>query len=167
MTDWLARMVPLTEADAPAMYALMQDMFVHLPDKRWYYGSTREELAEQARAGHAVGIWDGARLVAMNILVPARRAHHGGYAAQLGFDEPDSLNFEDVIVAVDHQRQGIQSAFLARASTLGYRTIYATVDPENLPSLRSFEKAGYACVTRKNVYDGRPRLFMRLEVSTR
>lgn len=164
MTDWLSRMVTLTEADAPAMYALMQDMFAHLPDKRWYYGSTQEELAEQARAGNAVGIWEGDRLVAMNILVPARMAHHGGYAAQIGLDDPDSLNFEDVMVAVDHQRQGIQSAFLARARSLGYKTIYATVDPENVPSLRSFEKAGYAPVARKDIYDGRPRVFMRLEV---
>ena len=164
MTDWLSCMVPLAEADAPAMYALMQDMFAHLPDKRWYYGSTQAELAAQARAGHAVGIWAGERLVAMNILVPAREAHHGGYAAQIGLADPDSLNFEDVMVAVDYQRQGIQSAFLARARTLGYKTIYATVDPENVPSLRSFEKAGYTRVAQKNIYDGRPRVFMRLEV---
>ena len=35
MTDWLSRMVTLTEADAPAMYALMQEMYAHLPDPRW------------------------------------------------------------------------------------------------------------------------------------
>lgn len=164
MTDWLSRMVPLTEADSPAMYALMQDMFAHLPNPRWYYGSTQEELAEQARMGNAVGIWEKGRLIAMNILVPARVAHHGGYAAQIGLHDPDSLNFEDVMVSVDYQRQGIQSAFLARARTLGYKTIYATVDPENIPSLRSFEKAGYARVAQKDIYDGRPRVFMRLEV---
>lgn len=164
MTDWLSRIVPLTEADAPAMYALMQDMFAHLPDRRWYYGSTLEELAEQARLGNAVGIWDGERLAAMNILVPARMAHHGGYAGILGENAPDSLNFEDVVVAVDHQRMGIHSAFLQRARTLGYPCIYATVDPENLPSLRSFEKAGYVQVAQMNVYDGRPRVFMKLTV---
>lgn len=164
MTDWLSRMVPLTEADAPAMYALMQEMFAHLLDQRWYYGSTQEELAEQARMGHAVGIWAEDRLVAMNILVPAREAHQGGYAAKLGLDDPDSLNYEDVIVAPDYQRKGIQSAFLARARSLGYKTIYATVDPENLPSLCSFERAGYVRVAQMETYDGRPRVFMKLEV---
>ena len=164
MTDWISRMVPLTEADALAMYALMQEMFLHLPDPRWYYGSTQEELAEQARMGHAVGIWEEDRLVAMNILVPAREAHHGGYAAKLGLDDPDSLNYEDVIVSPDYQRKGIQSAFLARARSLGYKTIYATVDPENLPSLRSFERAGYVRMAQKETYDGRPRVFVRLEV---
>ena len=164
MTDWLSRMVPLAEADAPAMYALMQDMFAHLPSPRWYYGSTQEELADQARAGNAVGIWEGERLVAMNILVPARMAHHGGYAAKLGLNDPDSLNFEDVVVAPDYRRQGIQSAFLHRARTLGYKTIYATVDPENVPSLSSFEKAGYERVAQMETYDGRPRVFVRLEV---
>lgn len=164
MTDWLSRMVTLTEADAPAMYALMQEMFAHLPDPRWYYGSTQEELAAQARAGNAVGIWEGERLVAMNILVPARMAHHGGYAAQIGLSDPDSLNYEDVMVSPDYQRQGIQSAFLHRARNLGYKTIYATVDPENVPSLSSFEKAGYERVAQKDIYDGRPRVFMRLKV---
>ncbi|MBP3638062.1 MAG: GNAT family N-acetyltransferase [Clostridia bacterium] len=162
MTDWLAHITPLTEDDAPAMYALMQDMFIHLPDQRWYYGSTQEELAEQARLGNAVGIWQEGRLVAMNILVPAAIAHDGGYAAILGLDDPDSLNFEDVVVVHDYQRQGIHSAFLHRASTLGYKTIYATVDPDNLPSLRSFEKAGYQRIAQKIVYDGRPRVFVRL-----
>lgn len=162
--DWLARMEQLTEADAPAMIALMEDMFAHLPDRRWYYGSTLEEFAQQAAMGHAVGIWDGGRLVALNILVPARQAHHGGYAAILGLDDPDSLNFEDVMVAGDYRRRGIHSAFMARAKGLGYRTIYATVDPDNLPSLASFEKAGYVRMAEKNVYDGRPRIFLRLTV---
>jgi len=164
MIDWLSRMVTLAETDAPAMYALMQEMFDHLPNPRWYYGSTQEELAEQARMGHAVGIWEGDRLVAMNILVPARVAHHGGYAAQIGIDEPDSLNYEDVMVSPDFQRQGIQKAFQARARSLGYKTIYATVDPENVPSLSSFEKAGYVRVAQQDAYDGRPRVFLRLEV---
>lgn len=164
MTDWLSRMVPLTEADAPAMYALMQEMFAHLPSPRWYYGSTQEELAEQARLGHAVGIRDGERLVAMNILVPAGEAHQGGYAAKLGIHDPDSLNYEDVIVSPDFQRRGIQRAFLQRARSLGYKTIYATVDPDNVPSLSSFEQAGYVRVARMDTYDGRPRVFLRLNV---
>lgn len=164
MTDWISRMVPLIETDAPAMYALMQEMFLRLPDPRWYYGSTQEELAEQARLGNAAGIWQEGRLVAMNILVPARIAHDGGYAAILGLDDPDSLNFEDVVVAHDYQRRGIHSAFLHRAGKLGYKTIYATVDPDNLPSLRSFEKAGYRQIAEKNVYDGRPRVFVQLKL---
>lgn len=164
MTDWLSHIVPLTEADAPAMHALMQEMFLHLPDKRWYYGSTLAELAEQARMGNAVGIWQEGRLVAMNILVPAGRAHHGGYAAVLGLNDPDSLNYEDVIVAHDYRRRGIQSAFLQRACSLGYPAIYATVDPDNLPSLSSFEKAGFQRIALRDTYDGRPRLFMKLEL---
>ena len=164
MTDWLSRMVTLTEADAPAMYALMQEMFAHLPNPRWYYGSTQEELAEQARMGNAVGIWEGERLVAMNILVPARVAHHGGYAKQVGIDEPDSLNYEDVMVSPDFQRRGIQRAFLERARSLGYKTIYATVDPENVPSLSSFEKAGYVRVAQQSAYDGRPRVYLKYTV---
>ena len=98
------------------------------------------------------------------ILVPAREAHHGGYAAVLGLEDPDSLNFEDVIVAQDFRRRGIHSAFLHRAREMGYKTIYATVDPDNLPSLLAFEKAGYTRVAQRITYDGRPRVFVKLEV---
>ena len=164
MTDWFSRMVPLKEQDGPAMYALMQEMFEHLPDPRWYYGSTQEELEEQARMGFATGIWEGERLVAMNFLVPAHLADHGGYAAQLGHDSTNSLNYDGIVVAPDYKRRGIQSAFLERARKLGYKTIYATVDPENVPSLASFEKAGYVRVAQENIFDGRPRVFMKLDV---
>ena len=115
MTDWLSRMTPLTEADAPAMYRLEQQMLSVLPSPRWYYPSTEAELAAQARLGHAVGIREAGELIALNILVPAKEAHHGGYAAVLGRHEPRSLNFEDVMVDPAWRRQGIHSAFLARA----------------------------------------------------
>ena len=169
MTDWIARMTPLTEADAPDMYRLEQRMLSVLPSPRWYYPSTEAELADQARLGHAVGIREAGELIALNILVPAKEAHHGGYAAVLGRHEPRSLNFEDVMVDPAWRRQGIHSAFLARAEAearrLGCTAVYATVDPDNQPSLGAFLKAGYREAARRPAYDGRPRVYLRLALT--
>lgn len=158
--DWRQQIVPLQACDGAAMYALEQEMFAALPDSRWYFGSSKEEFALQASQGHAWGIWQDGRLIALNVLVPAARAHHGGYAAILGRDDPDSLNFEDVMVSPAWRRQGIHSAMISHARSLGYASVYATVDPDNLPSLRAFEKAGFSALEQRLTYDGRPRVFL-------
>ena len=129
MTDWLSRITLLTEADAPAMYGLEQRMLSALPSPRWYYPSTEAELAAQARQGHAAGIREAGELIALNILVPAKEAHHGGYAAALGRHEPRSLDFEDVMVDPAWRRQGIHSAFLARAEAEARRLGCTAVSP--------------------------------------
>lgn len=166
MHHWLALITPLTEQDAPDMYALEQAMLATLPSPRWYYTSTQEEFAQQARAGHAWGIRMEGRLIAMNILLPSWEAHDGGYPQKLGLDDPRSMNFEDVIVDEAWRRQGIHHAFLRRsvqqASAWGCTTIYATVDPDNLPSLRAFERFGFQVIAQQPTYDGRPRCFLRL-----
>ena len=166
MTDWFSRMIPLTEADAPDMYRLEQRMLSALPSPRWYYPSNEAEFSAQARQGYATGIWEEGELIALNILVPAEEAHHGGYAAVLGRHEPRSLDFEDVMVDPAWRRQGIHSAFLARAEAearrLGCTTVYATVDPDNQPSLGAFLKAGDREAARRPAYDGRPRVYLRL-----
>lgn len=163
--DWQALMHPLTEADASDMFALEQQMLAGLPSPRWYYASDEAELAASAREGHACGIRVDGCLIALNILVPAAQAHDGGYAAILGLNEPNTINFEDVMVAPDFRRQGIHSAFLARsvsrARQMGCTSILATVDPENMPSLCAFERFGFTRTALRDTYDGRPRVFLR------
>ena len=77
-------------------------------------------------------------------------------------EHPEHPILQTLVIIFQGQIQ--DSAFLHRASTLGYKTIYATVDPDNLPSLRSFEKAGYRQIAEKNVYDGRLRVFVQLKL---
>jgi len=157
--------VLLTAADAPAMMALQQEMLDALPSPRWYFPSREEEYAAKAAGGFALGLWDQGQLIALNIAVPAGMDDHS-YAEMLGTGEARSLDFQDIIVAPSHRRQGIHSFFLAlreqQARSLGMTALYATVDPENEPSLRAFAKAGYMPVAEQSTYDGRPRRFLRL-----
>jgi len=157
--------VLLTAADAPAMVALQQEMLDALPSSRWYFPSSVEEYAAKAEAGFALGIQEEGRLVALNVVVPAGMDDHS-YAELLGADEARTTDFQDIIVAPSHRRRGIHSFFLAlreqEARDMGMTAIYATVDPENEPSLRAFAKAGYVLVGQQAAYDGRPRCFLRL-----
>lgn len=162
--DWEKLLAPLTEADGEAMFALQQEMLSLLPDPRWYFPSTAEEFADQAAHGRALGLRVEGRLIAMNVLVPAWESDHS-YAACVGRDEPNTLDFQDVIVAGNYRRQGIHSFLLRHAEDIarqsGMTAIYATVDPDNIPSLASFQKAGYEIIDQRDAYDGRPRYYLR------
>lgn len=162
--DWQALITPLTAADAPDMFALEQAILAKLPSPRWYYPSSEADFAFHAGAGHACGIRLDGRLIALNILVPSSN-HPDSYAAVLGLQEPNTLDFEDVMVAPEYRRQGIHSAFLTRsiilATEAGCSSIFATVDPDNLPSLRAFERFGFQQIILRPTYDGRPRIFLR------
>lgn len=156
--------VLLTASDAPDMVALQQEMLDALPSPRWYFPSRVEEYAAKAEGGFALGLRENGRLIALNIAIPAGMDDHS-YAHILGTGEMCSLDFQDIIVAPSHRRRGIHSFFLAlrerEAREKGMTAIYATVDPENAPSLRAFAKAGYAVVDQRETYDGRPRCFVR------
>ena len=159
--------VLLTAEDAPAMFALQQEMLDALPSSRWYFPSRVEEYAAKAAAGFALGLKEEGRLVALNIAIPAGMDDHS-YAEVFGTGEMRSMDFQDIIVAPSHRRRGIHSFFLTlraeEARARGLSAIYATVDPENEPSLRAFAKAGYVVLGQKNTYDGRPRCFLRLDL---
>lgn len=161
---WAAYQETLTEKDLPAMMALQAEMAAALPSPRWYFTSKEEEFAQEVRAGRVLGLRVNGELAAFAIACPARD-NAKSYAAILGRDEPDSLDFQDIIVSPRYRRRGMHSYFLAlyerQARAAGMTALYATVDPENLPSLRSFEKAGWVRVDLRNAYDGRIRAYYR------
>lgn len=169
-TDWAEHQFTLTMDDLPAMMALQAEMAAALPSPRWYFTSTAEEFAEELRAGRVLGIRAEGELAAFAIACPAREASRASYAAILGRDEPDSLDFQDVIVSPRFRRRGIHSHFLRccerQAREGGMTALYATVDPDNIPSLSSFEKAGWQRLTIRSAYDGRIRAYYRKELQT-
>lgn len=169
MHDWPALMRPLTERDLPDMMALQAAMLAALPDPRWYFPSAEEQFAVEVRAGHATGVYLDGRMLAFGIASPGQQHRTESYALRVGEDPADTFDFQDVMVHPDFRRQGIHSAFLAKyraqAAALGCRAIYATIDPDNAPSWRSFEKAGFRRLLIQPAYDGRIRAYYCLELA--
>lgn len=165
--DWAAHVEVLTEADLPAMMALQSAMLAELPVPRWYCTSTAAEFAKDVRAGHVYGIrWQG-ELIAFAIAVPGEGSEDS-YAKKLHHDPVHTLDFRDVMVSPRYRRRGIHSFFLTfferQAAATGQTALYATVDPDNVPSRSSFEKAGWRALTQRSAYDGRTRVYYRKDV---
>jgi ribosomal protein S18 acetylase RimI-like enzyme len=184
----------LVPEDMDAILELQEHVLRELPDPMWYVPSTLREheenlargevfgcLSAKPKAAEAVkgrgareaGTWDERAketksLVGFAVLSPWGPRGGDAYAAKLGEPVEDTFDARDVMVHIDYRRRGIHSAFLRlfaeMARVMGGRAIYATIDPDNLPSVRSFEKAGYAHIKTQPAYDGRLRGFYRLNV---
>jgi len=165
MTDWQALMRPLTPSDIDDLMVLQARMAAALPDPRWYFTSTREEWLADIAEGVVIGIRVDGRLAAIGCAQTGDDHPDHSYAAVLGEDHRHTLDFRDVIVDPDFRRQGIHSAYLARfrrqAEESGCRAMYATADPDNVPSVSSFIKAGYKPVLTQPAYDGRIRTYLK------
>lgn len=155
----------LAEPDADAILALQTEMLAALPARSWYYPSPRELFAACCLRGEAFGFWQGDRLAGFGILTPWHIRPDTCYARKIGDPPEATFDFQDVMVAPGYRRRGIHTALLAlfeqRARAAGGRAIYCTIAPENLPSVASFEKAGYVCVRRQPAYEGMLRGYYR------
>lgn len=169
MMDWRARMAPLAARDVPDMLALQSRMLADLPMKRWYFPNVEAEFIADCNDGFATGIRMDGRLIALGVAC-AGSCHPGGsYAAVVGDDPARTFDFRDVMVDPAWRRQGIHSAYLAlyreQAQAAGCTAVYATVDPDNEPSWRAFEKAGFRRLLVCPAYDGRIRAYYRLALA--
>lgn len=155
----------LTEPDADAIMALQAQMLAALPARTWYYPSPRALFAVCCQRGEAFGFWDGDSLAGFGILTPWHIRPDACYAHKIGDPPEATFDFQDVMVAPGYRRRGIHTALLAlferMARDAGGRAIYCTIAPENLPSVASFEKAGYVCVRRQPAYEGMLRGYYR------
>lgn len=151
----------LTLEDLDAVMELQELVFQGLPDSRWYVTSTAEEYRETLSRGEVFGCRDWQKLVAFAVLTPWRARGERAYAPKIQHEVEDTFDFQDVMVNPAYRRRGIHSAFLRlfeeTARIMGAKAIYATIDPDNHPSVTSFEKAGYAHIKTQPAYDGRPR----------
>ena len=160
----------LTPADVPAMLALQAEVLEALPDQRWYYPSDDEEFRQVVSACEGVAYFDGDTLLGFAELTPGELRGSHSYAASLKQPVNGSFDFHDVMVRPSARGRGMHTAFLRLfrdlAADAGGYAVYATVDPENGPSRRNFERAGYQCMVEKPAYDGRARRFYRLLLSS-
>ena len=155
----------LTVRHAEAIMALQGEMLAALPKPTWYYPSPAELFAGCCARGESYGFFSGDMLVGFGTLTPWHIRPRDCYAVKVGHDPAHTFDFQDVMVAPDYRRRGIHSALLdafeRHARSLGGAALYCTISPKNIPSVRSFEKAGYRCVAVQPAYAGWERGYYR------
>lgn len=156
---------PLTLEDLPQVMALQEIVIAALPDPRWYFTSTEAQFAQAIRTGIAYGARTPDGQLAGFCIFRESSVHPSSYAVTAGLPREDTLDFEDVMIHPSCRRCGLHSRMIAlareEAASRGLRTILCTVDPDNLPSLSSFTRAGFTPIAAHDMYDGRPRLLLR------
>lgn len=158
----------LTQEDLGAVMVLQQLVLSGLPDPSWYVACTVQEHETNLSHGDVVACREGKLLTGFAVLSKWDTRGENAYAAKLGQQVENSFDVRDVMVHPDYRRRGIHSEFLRlfmeTARALDGEVLYATIDPENFPSVKSFEKAGFQHVKTQPAYDGRLRAYYRKEI---
>ena len=155
----------LTAADAPNIIRLQADMLAALPHPTWYYPSDLAFFTECCERGECFGFFDGPTFAGFGTLTPWYIRPDTCYAHKIDDDPIHTFDFQDVMVAPSYRRRGIHMAlhqlFECMAQEAGGVAMYCTIAPDNVPSIASFEKAGYTCVRIQPAYAGMLRGYFR------
>ena len=153
----------LTVEDAVSIMEVQEVTLQSLPDPLWYYPSAMEQFAECCAGGECFGYFSRGKLVGFATLTPSHARPQRCYAGKLNHSPENTYDVQDVMVLPKFRRRGVHSALLRlfeeTAYALGSVALYATIAPDNLPSVSSFEKAGYERVAVQPAYDGRMRAY--------
>ena len=155
----------LTAADTQAIMNLQAEMLAALPDPSWYYPSSGDVFAACCQRGEVFGFWADKQLAGFGILTPWYIRPTSCYAVKAGDEPMNTFDFQDVMVAPAYRRRGIHKALLQLFErltlTAGGRALYCTIAPQNLPSIQSFQKAGFTCICEQPAYEGMLRGYYR------
>ena len=155
----------LAPTDAASIMTLQAQMLTALPDSTWYYPSDYTMFADCCQRGESFGFFSGETLAGFGTLTPWYARPDRNYALKVGDPVENTYDFQDVMVSPLFRRRGIHSALLDffehLARDAGGVALYCTIAPDNIPSVRSFEKAGYQCILQKPAYEGMLRGYFR------
>ena len=155
----------LTMEDFCRMQAIREAVMAVLPDPRWYFSMTDEEITEWLSQQSVVGYLDGDTLCGFGAITPHFQRPGHAYAEVLGEPVENTYDFHDVMVHPDYRGHRMHQQFLKLFTQSvrdeGGKAIYCTVDPENSASWYNFEKEGYVCVVTQPAYDGRARRYYK------
>ena len=147
----------LTRGHTPAILSLQSAMLAALPDPCWYYPSPGEVFATCCDRGECFGFFDGEQLAGFGILTPWHIRPTACYAIKIGDAPERTFDFQDVMVSPQYRRRGIHTALLRLfeqiARDADAHSLYCTIAPANLPSVASFTKAGFHCVSVQPAYE--------------
>lgn len=154
-----------TEQDAPAVYALQNEVRGGMERPELFVPDTLENIASDLRDGLGIGVWQGGRLGAyLTIRFCGQDAHN--YAAFMGLPQAEWsqwANADSAVVHSDWRGNGLQRRMMEAALQLlppQIRGIGATVSPDNSYSLNNALAAGFAIVCRREMYGGYDRYLL-------
>lgn len=157
------------QSDVPAITNMMQEASALLPDPTWYVADDEEFVRCHIKETGFVlnAFWNGAIAGFLIIRFPEKNEDNLGYSL---FEEWSSQNLdpkaellktahmESVVVRPPFRSHHIQRDLITEAVSIlkkqNYRHLMATVHPENMASLISFQKNGFQIKTTVKKYGG-------------
>lgn len=158
-----------TPDEAPAVYALQNEVHAAMPHPEWFVTSTLEEITDYITDSLCIGAWQGQRLGAFLTFHYCGQDPHN-YAAFLGVPQTEWehwANADSAIVCSDWRGNGLQRKMLEVALPLFPETIThlgATVNPENRYSLNNALASGFVVKARREMYGGYDRYLLEKEL---
>ena len=132
-----------TPEQAPAVYALQNEVRAAMPDPEQFVPDTLENITAYVRKDLCIGAWQGSRLGGYLIVRFCGRSAHN-YAAFM--DVPRML-------------EAALPLFPKKITHIG-----ATVSPQNQYSLHNALASGFAIVSRREMYGGHDRYLLKKDL---
>lgn len=160
---------PCAQADLPAILALQDAVYDRLPTPSLFARTSHADFVESLRLDVCRGVFDAhGRLLAYGHCVVNRETDRS-----LGLldGEPavHCLSIDTVFVDPGSRGHGFQCrlmrAMLADGARPGARYAYATIAPDNTPSLRNAQAEGFTTRRQVTCYGGLTHLLLRRPLS--
>lgn len=157
--------------EVPQVMALMKEVYEQMPDKTWFFmdedsvlrkyileeGFCLKAVVENQIAGVFIACYPG-----------KSEDNLGGYM-QFGEEElMRTAHMEIAMVRSGYRGLGIQKKLMEQGEKelkdKGYRYLMGTAHPDNIYSVRNFERLGYQVVAEELKYGGWPRYVFYKEI---
>lgn len=158
-----------TPVEAPAVFALQNEVRVAMPHPEQFVPDTLENITGYLRTGVCIGAWQQGRLGAYLILRLCGQSSEN-YAAFLGVPQSQWqhwANADSAVVHPDWRGNGLQRAMLEAALPLlppQITHLGATVSPDNSYSLCNAQASGFVIRYRREMYGGYDRYLLEKQL---
>lgn len=152
--------------DARRIYHIMVTAQEAIWDKNAYVIGDMEYITSHIEDNGFTLVAEADGLIVGFFLVDIPGLDEDNLGYDLGFNEEQLLDtaiMESSAVLPDYQGRGIMGALFRKAVEMTegeYTYLLGTVQPDNQPSRRNFEKCGFQCLMIKEKYGGRLRCIM-------
>ncbi len=147
--------------DLDAICQIQEIAFENLENTNLLRRNTKEMFEKCLDNPHyTLGAFHNGKLVAFAILYDGQKtAENIGFDIGIDGDELNTVaNVKLIIVLPDYRGNGLQNKLISQleqiAKLKGKKVLCSTVSPENIYSIKNFEKLGYEFNTQKEKYNG-------------